>query len=42
MKLFCSLPTHTRAQMGLRGRRHMEEVFDKKKVVEKTVKELEG
>ncbi len=31
-----------RAKMGLAGRRHMEEVFDKRKVVEKTVTTLFG
>lgn len=40
MKRFCALPGTRRKQMGIRGRKHMEDVFDKKKVVEKTMKEL--
>ncbi len=40
MKHFLTLPTSRRAQMGIAGRRHMEEVFDKRKVVEMTVKNL--
>lgn len=40
MKHFLSLPVETRAQMGKAGREHMETVFDKKKVVEATLKEL--
>lgn len=40
MKKFCLLPNETRKEMGLAGRNRMEEIFDKKKVVEKTIKEL--
>ena len=40
MKHFLSLSAETRAQMGKAGRKHMEEVFDKKKVVEETMKAL--
>ena len=40
MKHFLSLPHEEKARMGLAGRAHMEAVFDKKKVVEATVKEL--
>lgn len=40
MKYFLTIPSDQRAQMGKAGRRHMEEVFDKKKVVEMTVKNL--
>ena len=40
MKYFLTVPSDQRAQMGKAGRRHMEEVFDKKKVVEMTVKNL--
>ena len=36
MKLFLSLPTETRAQMGIRGRKHMETFFAKEKVVAQT------
>lgn len=38
MKKFCSIPYDERISMGQQGRKHMEEVFDKKKVVEKTLK----
>ena len=41
MKRFLSLPRETRVRMGVRGRTHMEAVFDKKKVVADTLKELE-
>lgn len=37
MKRMIGLPRSQREQMGLAGRRHMEEVFDKKKVVEETL-----
>ena len=37
MKKFLSLRQEERQQMGLAGRQHMEDVFDKKKVVEKTM-----
>ena len=40
MKQFLSLPAEEREEMGKAGRRHMEEVFDKKKVVEATMKSL--
>lgn len=41
MKHFLSLPRETRVRMGVQGRTHMEAVFDKKKVVADTLKELE-
>ena len=41
MKRFLSLPRETRVRMGVQGRAHMEAVFDKKKVVADTLKELE-
>lgn len=37
MKKFAELPYEERKAMGLAGRKHMEEVFDKKKVVEETI-----
>ena len=37
MKKFAELPYEDRKAMGLAGRKHMEEVFDKKKVVEETL-----
>lgn len=40
MKAFCALPNAQRAAMGQAGRAHMEEVFDKKKVVAQTMKGL--
>lgn len=40
MKHFLTLPTAQRAQMGKAGRRHMEEVFDKEKVVAETLSAL--
>ena len=40
MKRFLSLSAEERAQMGRAGREHMEAVFDKKKVVSKTVEVL--
>lgn len=40
MKHFCTLPVDQREQMGKRGRRHMEQTFDKKIVVGNTLKEL--
>lgn len=41
MKRFLLLSNDARKQMGYSGRKHMEVVFDKKKVVEDTVKGLE-
>lgn len=41
MKTFAALPYEQRAVMGAAGRGHMEAVFDKKKVVEETIKGLE-
>lgn len=41
MKRFLTLPREDRAEMGKAGRRHMEKVFDKRKVVSETMKELE-
>lgn len=40
MKQFLMLDRDARTQMGAAGRAHMEAVFDKKKVVEETIKEL--
>lgn len=40
MKKFVELPYEDRKAMGLAGRKHMEEVFDKKKVVEETIQKL--
>lgn len=40
MKSFISLPYEERRQMGLAGRKRMEEVFDKRKVVEMTINNL--
>lgn len=40
MKRFSALPADERRKMGTRGREHMEKVFDKKIVVENTLKEL--
>lgn len=40
MKKFVMLPCDVRKAMGLAGRKHMEEVFDKKKVVEDTIRHL--
>lgn len=40
MKQFLSLTAEERRKMGEAGRRHMEEVFDKKKVVEETIQYL--
>lgn len=42
MKRFLRLPPEAREAMGKVGRRHMEDVFDKKKVVEATMNALEG
>lgn len=39
MKEFCELPYTERETMGIAGRRHMEDVFDKRKVVEETINE---
>ncbi|MDO4499709.1 MAG: glycosyltransferase family 4 protein [Erysipelotrichaceae bacterium] len=40
MKKFIRLPYETKREMGLKGREHMENVFDKKKVIEDTLKGL--
>lgn len=40
MKHFLALSTEARTQMGKAGRKHMEAVFDKKIVVEKTMKAI--
>ena len=40
MKQFLSLPHEARAQMGRAGRQHMEDVFDKKSVVNTTINQL--
>jgi galacturonosyltransferase len=41
MKNFAELSHEERENMGRAGRKHMEDVFDKKKVVEATIKGLE-
>lgn len=40
MKTFLQLSHEEKRQMGLAGRKHMEDVFDKRKVVQKTLKGL--
>ena len=40
MKKFLALPNAARAKMGQSGRKHMENVFDKRTVVKQTMKEL--
>ena len=40
MKQFISLPTEEREKMGVRGRRLMEEKFQKSKVVKETIEAL--
>ena len=40
MKYFCSLPLDAKKRMGQAGREHMEMVFDKRNVVEKTIRRL--
>lgn len=40
MRWFCGLPNKRREDMGKAGRKHMEEVFDKKKVVADTMRGL--
>lgn len=40
MKKMIETPRECREKMGQNGRKHMENVFDKKKVIEETVKEL--
>lgn len=40
MKRFCALPAEERKVMGLAGRKRMETVFDKRKVVEQTIRHL--
>lgn len=40
MKRFCGLPIKQRETMGLAGRKRMEAVFDKRKVVEETIRHL--
>ena len=42
MKKFAELPYEERKAMGLAGRKHMEEVFDKKKVISETLVQLRG
>ena len=37
MQQMCELSYEGRKAMGIAGRKHMEEVFDKKKVVEETI-----
>lgn len=40
MKRFCGLSMEERKTMGLAGRKRMEDIFDKKKVVEETIRHL--
>lgn len=40
MRRFCDIPNEQRKTMGKAGRRHMEEMFDKAKVIERTMKGL--
>ena len=40
MKRFVQLPNDQRKAMGLAGRKRMEEIFDKRKVVEETIRQL--
>ena len=40
MRSFCELSTEQKKQMGLAGRKRMEDVFDKKLVVAETLKGL--
>lgn len=40
MKQFLRLTAEERARMGVKGREHMEKVFDKRQVVSETIKEL--
>lgn len=40
MKEFIELPYERKKQMGIAGRKHMETVFDKKKVVEETLQRI--
>lgn len=40
MKKFTELPSETRKEMGLAGRKRMEEIFDKRKVVQETIEHL--
>lgn len=40
MKRFCEIGNEERGAMGMAGRAHMEQVFDKKKVVAATMKGL--
>ena len=42
MKEFTQLSYEERKTMGLVGRKHMADVFDKEKVVEDTIKKIEG
>ena len=40
MKKLAELPYDKRKEMGIAGRKHMEEVFDKRKVVDETIKHI--
>lgn len=40
MKRFCELPWEQKRNMGLKGRKHMEDTFDKEKVVEETIRQI--
>lgn len=40
MKKFTELPNETRKEMGFAGRKRMEEIFDKRKVVQETIEHL--
>lgn len=41
MKKFIDLPYEKKRQMGIEGRKHMESIFDKRKVVEETITVME-
>ena len=40
MKRFCELPWEQKRSMGQKGRKHMEDTFDKEKVVEETIRQI--
>ena len=40
MARFCHMPPAQRAAMGIAGRRHMEETFDRQKVVAETIERI--
>ena len=40
MKRFCELPWEQKRSMGQKGRKHMEDTFDKEKVVKETIRQI--